>query len=70
MTPVDPFHRDLHAALTQRLEEAALDLSLGSARSYEDYRAKVSYSQAIRDVLGICETLERQRYGEQRRDGE
>lgn len=67
---VDPFHRDLHAVLSQRLDETARDLCLGAARSFEEYRAKVAYSQALRDVLEICQNLEHQRYGGGVRDEE
>lgn len=69
---IDPFHRALHRRLAADLEERILNLAAGSAAQNdsdtksvaEKYAAQVAYIRAIQDVMGICEELERERYGD------
>lgn len=52
-----------HGLLKQRIEEVILEradvLAKGHAKTYDDYRYLVGYTQAMRDVLGICEEIEK-----------
>lgn len=71
---IDPFHRALHEKLAILLQDRITRLAQGSASQMmgsqssvaENYAAQVSYVQALKDVLDICEDLERERYGEKK----
>lgn len=68
---IDPFHRSLHERLIDNLSNRINQLADGSASQSkegvstvaEKYAAQVSYIKALRDVLALCEELERERYG-------
>lgn len=62
----DPFHRALASLIAERLEERKEALAGGGASLItedvvsvsEKYAAAVSYIQALRDVLGLCQQIE------------
>lgn len=71
---IDPFHRSLHERLTTMLQDRVSRLAQGSASQMigsqssvaENYAGQVGYIQALRDVLDVCDDLERERYGDRK----
>ena len=59
---IDPFHRALHAKLSQDLANRVAGLANGSVPNYEEYKAQVGYIAALNVVLDLCEELERDQY--------
>lgn len=72
----DPFHRELHAKLQEHLEARVNRLVSGGAAQTESdfastaekYAAQVSYIQALREVIQICDDLEQDRFGRKLED--
>ena len=60
----DPFHRALHRVLTEKRDDRMSLIASGHCLSYDEYRHEVGYLQALNDVLGYCEEIEKARYGE------
>ena len=60
---LDPFHRALHAKLSQDLANRVTGLANGAVPNYEEYKSQVGYITALNDVLDLCEELERDQYG-------
>jgi hypothetical protein len=60
----DAFHRALYRVLTEKIDARMVLLAKGSASSHDDYRQQVGYLEALNDVLGYCEEIEKARYGE------
>ena len=60
----DPFHRALFRVLEGKMDERMALVASGNAANYEDYRQQVGYLQALNDVLGFCEDIEKERYGD------
>lgn len=73
---IDPFHRSLHARLTEEINKRVTALAQGSAAKTldsgstvaENYAAQTSYIQALVSVLDVCEELEQERYGARKKD--
>lgn len=60
----DPFHRSLYRLLTEKIDERMAHIAGGSATSFDQYQNQVGYLQALNDVLGYCEEIEKERYGD------
>jgi hypothetical protein len=60
---IDPFHRQLHGLLTEKIDQRMINLASGSAASFEDYKGQANYIQALADVLAWCQEIENERYG-------
>ena len=60
----DQFHRALYRVLTEKIDERMAHIAGGSAQSFDQYQNQVGYLQALNDVLGYCEEIEKARYGE------
>ena len=67
---VDPFHRDIHAAVAQDIENRMISLAEGSAPDYGAYRYQTGYIQALNAVLEKCRELELERYGKRPGEGQ
>lgn len=71
----DPFHRALHARLTEEYNKRLDALASGSARggehttTAENYASQVARLAGIRDVMEMCVEIERLRYGTGREEG-
>jgi hypothetical protein len=60
----DAFHRALYRVLTEKLDDRMSLVASGSAQTFDEYRHQVGYLQALNDVMGWCEEIEKARYGE------
>lgn len=60
---IDPFHRRLHAALSEVIASRVTSLASGAAANWNQYVDQTSYLRALNDVLDKCEELERDQYG-------
>jgi hypothetical protein len=68
MSANDPFHRALKFALDEQIENAMEKLANGSAKRIvddsstvaENYAAQTARIQTFRDVLSLCEMIERE----------
>lgn len=59
----DPFHRALYAVIVEKSQDRVAALAAGQMADYAQYRDSCGYLAALKDVLGWCEELERDRYG-------
>ena len=59
----DPFHRQLYRTITEKIDDRMSLIASGHCSSHEEYRQEVGYLQALNDVLGFCEEIEKARYG-------
>lgn len=62
----DLFHRQLDVRVREVMDERMAALAEGGAADYPDYRHRVGYLEALRDVMEICRQLELERYGKLR----
>lgn len=60
----DPFHRALYRLISEKIDERMAQMAAGNAADYEEYRQQVGYLQAFADVLGFCDEIEKERYGD------
>lgn len=60
---IDPFHRQLHYAISEQIETREVELASGSSKNYEEYKFSVGFIQALRLVLEKCKEIELERYG-------
>ena len=60
---IDPFHLQLHRALVEEIDTRGKSLIAGAATSFDDYRFRCGYIEALVSVLARCEEMERERYG-------
>lgn len=60
---MDPFHRDLHKAIQEKVEVVEGYILDGHCHQETEYAAKTSYLRALREVLELCEDMEKARYG-------
>lgn len=73
---IDPFHRELYGKVMEQITNRAERLINGSAARTtdgvssvaENYAAQTAYIKALQDVLGLCEDIERDRYGVKRQE--
>lgn len=74
----DPFHRELRRRLDEKLAARVEHLAAGGATTTdlevistaEKYAAQVTYIQALRDVLAMCDEMDRERYGSNDEEGQ
>lgn len=68
---MDPFHKRLYVLVQERIEAYKEQLALGAATAMPEnkittaelYAAKVSYIQALRYVLEVCEEVDKEMHG-------
>ncbi|HZS57518.1 MAG TPA: hypothetical protein VFA65_24170 [Bryobacteraceae bacterium] len=61
----DGFHAALRRELDEKTEPLKRLLCSGIALSFDDYKNRVGYLQAITDVIAICEQVESKLYDNQ-----
>ena len=66
----DQFHRALYRVLTEKIDDRMSQLAAGSAVTFDDYKNQVGYLQALNDVMGYCEEIEKARYGDPEKEAE
>lgn len=60
---VDPFHRQIFAALANEIDERMVNLAKGMATDYPAYRHQVGFIEALNAALDKCREIELERYG-------
>lgn len=60
----DAFHAALRRTLDERVDKISQHICSGGATSYDEYKNRTGYLQAIADVLAICEEVESSLYND------
>jgi len=60
---IDPFAVELYRFLIETIDSRAASLIGGGATDYASYKQQTGYIEALTDIMGHIEQMEKDRYG-------